>query len=362
MIYINVDQKNFSDLTGKSSLPVPEHLRLFWGTLEVLHLKLMSNGSALALSASDTFSLTLDNNFIHTDDLMASSADFEIVDAEAGLIDMTMNCTAAMFGGKIGTARSILAYLQIWRLAAGETIPAVVLQDTIYAYNSVQTVNGAPEPGNPEYYRADQVDAMIAGILDIVEPYDFFTDAETGETIIFSAAELGVDAEACDFEIIQVLETEKKTVTGDASIFRKWTSAGYVVTYIGGWPAGSWQLRAGKIKGDQGRDGEEYDRVAVPEIALTVQRRPNAYYITATAGTMTIDWSAVGALDKTIPVIITMPDPAVAFVLPAVDHWFDASGTKLESAPDISAPGEHHFTFKKYANGIIGFYLFNIEA
>jgi len=350
MIYVDIGQRAFSDASGINTLPEPDHIRLFHGTVETLRFKLLSGGSALVLNASDTFVLKIDSDFNKTTPLMAYSTVFTIVDAAAGIIEVTVNLTSDAFGAKVGTAVFIKAYLRLERYLAGVTTPSVLVQDTIFAFNSIDSIAALPQPDDPEYYSAAQVNAKLAAILSTVEPYDFATTAETGETLTFSAAVLGVDAEVCDFEIIQVLETEKKTVTGDAAISRKWTSAGYVVSYAGGWPAGTWQLRAGKVKGDDGRDGMVYDRETMSGVTITASATPKTHYYTAHSGDVLVtNWTAVSGKDATIWLKLTMPSTPVTITLPSdITAWRDDFGNTA-SAPDMSTAGTYWIFIHKDA-------------
>ena len=61
-------------------------------------------------------------------------------------------------------------------------------------------------------------------------------------------------------------------MTTSSQVDREWTAAGYVVTWHGGWPAGGWQLKAGRVRGLEGRDGEDYDRADVAGNAIAVAR------------------------------------------------------------------------------------------
>ena len=343
MIYVDIGQRAFSDASGINTLPEPDHMRLFHGTVETLRFQLLSGGSALVLNSSDTFVLKIDSDFDDTTPLMAYSTVFTIVDAAIGIVEGTVNLTSDDFGDKIGTAVFIKSYLRLERYLAGVTTPSVLVQDTIFTFNSIDSITALPQPGDPEYYNAAQVNAKFAALFDRTDPCAFTTTTETGETVTFTAADIGVDAEVCDFEVVQVLETAKKTVTNDAAISREWTSAGYVVTYAGGWPAGTWQLRAGKVKGDAGRDGMVYDRETMTGVTITASATPKTHYYTAESGdVLTTDWSAVNGKDATIWLKLTMPDPAVSITLPSdIDVWMDDFGNELAAAPDMSVPGTY---------------------
>ncbi len=352
MIYVDIGQRAFSDASGINTLPEPDHIRLFHGTVETLRFKLLSGGSALALNASDTFVLKIDSDFNDTTPLMAYSMDFTIVDAAAGIVDVTVNLTSDDFGDKIGAAVFIKSYLRLERYLAGATTPSVLVQDTIFTFNSIDSIAALPQPDDPEYYNAAQVNAKFAALFDWADPYAFTTTSGTGETMVFTAADLGVTAESCDFEVIQIDGDDQLTVTNDAAISRKWTSAGYVVTYAGGWPEGSWQLRAGKVKGAPG-DGMVYDRETMTGVTITASATPKTHYYTAHSGDVLVtNWSAVNGKDATIWLKLTMPSPVVTITLPSdITKWKDDFGNDA-SAPDMSTAGTYWIFIHKDASQV----------
>lgn len=62
---------------------------------------------------TDTFSVALDNNFIHTDSLMASSADAMVIDARKGRVDILLDMRAGSFNEKLNGKESVGAYLEV---------------------------------------------------------------------------------------------------------------------------------------------------------------------------------------------------------------------------------------------------------
>ena len=185
IVYVDTGSKKITAQNGLNFLPATEHPVFFLGTEDVLDLYLMSGGSPVALGATDTFTASLDKDFVHVvggvnDELMAYSTDFAIIDAAAGHVRITILFTADSFEIKLAGAASVSAYLEVKRLQVGKTTPAIVLQDTVTAKNCVQTTEGAPVAGAPDFYSAVQVDSLLAQLLDTVSPVDFTTTAETG--------------------------------------------------------------------------------------------------------------------------------------------------------------------------------------
>lgn len=173
------------------------------------------------------------------------------------------------------------------------------------------------------------------------------TVSEDYTSITFTKAELNNISDECEFDLIQVISGESINISSDVLFRSKWNASGELVLYVesGIWPAGSFVL---KPKGVAGRDGEDYDRVTVADNTVTVVRGPKEFYWTAVSGaTLTIDWAAVAGLDKVIPLIVTMPSPAVSFSWPVGIKWLEGS------APDMSVAGEYHVALKQYANGIL---------
>ncbi len=162
-----------------------------------------------------------------------------------------------------------------------------------------------------------------------------------GKTVTFTRARLGVNGD-CSFDLYE----PDGTLVSYSSILKfQWTASGLKVANAGGWTAGVYILRPCGIRG---RDGEDYDRVDVADNAIVVARGPQEYYWTAVSGaTLAIDWSAVATLDKVIPLVITMPSPAVSFSWPVGIKWLEGS------APDMSVPGEYHIALKQYRNGVL---------
>lgn len=274
---------------------------------------------------------------------------------EGGKFTIPIDANTVELIAALGTKASLTTYGATLKGFDASANLAFVIDFNITLRNIRNPGGGGPTENIINYYTKAQVDAKVNALFDWADPYDFTTNTETGATITFTAAALGVDAESCDFDVIQIDGDNKNTITNDTSIFRKWTPDGYVVMYTGGWPAGTWQLRAGKVKGDAGRDGEDYDRVTVADNTLTVQRGPKEYYWTAVSGaSLVIDRSAIVGLDKVIHLIITMPSPAVSFTWPSGITWKDIFGNTLTSSPDMSVAGEYHFAFKQYANGFLG--------
>lgn len=108
------------------------------------------------------------------------------------------------------------------------------------------------EPGIPG--------AIITDALEI----PFETTAETGETIVLSSEQLGIEGK-CEFDLI---DTDGFNVSADSRLRRRWTDSGYELSFTGGWPVASWILKPRGIKGSDGAKGETI--IADPAVEFTV--------------------------------------------------------------------------------------------
>ena len=158
---VDINTKKLTDATGMVALAAVDKPQLFYGTRETLEFTFLNDGEPVNFTDTDTFSVALDNNFIHTDSLMASSADAMVIDARKGRVDILLDMRAGSFNEKLNGKESVGAYLEVTVLHSGSTVPEMLLQDRITARGRVQTVEGAPESADPEYYTSAQIRALL---------------------------------------------------------------------------------------------------------------------------------------------------------------------------------------------------------
>ena len=158
---VDINTKKMTDATGMVALAAVDKPQLFYGTRETLEFTFLNDGEPVNFTDTDTFSVALDNNFIHTDSLMASSADAMVIDARKGRVDILLDMRAGSFNEKLNGKESVGAYLEVTVLHSGSTVPEMLLQDRITARGRVQTVEGAPESADPEYYTSAQIRALL---------------------------------------------------------------------------------------------------------------------------------------------------------------------------------------------------------
>ena len=119
-------------------------------------------GDPIPLGMTDVFTVAVDSNFIHTDSLMAYSSNVTVADADNGIIEAVIPCNTTGFESKLNGRERIQAWIEVARYEAGSADAEVMLQDTCSAYNRVQYNESEPQPDDPLYYTAAQIDALLA--------------------------------------------------------------------------------------------------------------------------------------------------------------------------------------------------------
>lgn len=175
---VDINTKRMTDATGMVALAAVDKPQLFYGTRETLEFTFLNDGEPVNFTDTDTFSVALDSNFIHTDSLMASSADAMVIDARKGRVDILLDMRAGSFNEKLNGKDSVNAYIEVTVLHSGSTVPEMLLQDRITARGRVQTVEGAPESADPEYYTSAQIQALLNAGYEL----EFSADGESWHT------------------------------------------------------------------------------------------------------------------------------------------------------------------------------------
>lgn len=271
---------------------------LFYGETAVLCVSFVdSNLQAVQLQDSDTFELSVNKDFDHTQNSLMCYSGNAMVDiasdwAEAsrtdGKISIRINCFTSMFAQKLGSAESIRALLEIKRFSAGSTSPSVMLLNEITARNVIHLDETAPEGASVDYYTAAQTDALFSAGLELqfsadesawhstftvndkhyrirlatgnapwspsipipqgsieyrAYEYAFTTASGIGDTITFSKETLELSTEP-DVSLWQVLGNgnRQKIQSGIASFI--WGTDGLTIGYYQGFPEGSWIIKA----------------------------------------------------------------------------------------------------------------------
>lgn len=158
---VDINTKKMTDATGMVALAAVDKPQFFYGTLETLEFIFLNDGNPVKIMDTDTFSVALDNNFIHTDSLMAYSEDATVIDGDGGKVTIKLDMQSESFNEKLNGKDSVGAYLEVTVLHSGSTVPEMLLQDSITARGRVQTVEGAPESADPEYYTSAQIRALL---------------------------------------------------------------------------------------------------------------------------------------------------------------------------------------------------------
>ena len=157
MFYVDVDNRCFK---GEK----PEFTVTETAVLELAFVR--ADGSTPFDLAGIRLALAVDDNFRHDDELTAYAAGdaVTITDASNGRAAITVKGNSAKFAsltqrGRALAALEIVAYRS--GSAEGETLARA---ERVVLHPRVHTTEGAPEPADPEYYNAAQVDSLLAGI------------------------------------------------------------------------------------------------------------------------------------------------------------------------------------------------------
>ncbi len=175
---VDIDTKKMTDATGMVALAAVDKPQLFYGTRETLEFTFLNDGAPVPFAETDTFSVALDSNFIHTDSLMAYSEDATVIDGAGGKVTIQLDMQSESFNEKLNGNDSVNAYLEVTVLHSGSTVPEMLLQDSITARGRVQTVEGAPESADPEYYTSAQIQALLNAGYEL----EFSEDGESWHT------------------------------------------------------------------------------------------------------------------------------------------------------------------------------------
>lgn len=157
------------------------------------------------------------------------------------------------------------------------------------------------EPGIPG--------AIITDALEI----PFETTAETGETIVLSSEQLGIEGK-CEFDLI---DAGGFNVSADSRLRRRWTDSGYELSFTGGWPVASWILKPRGIKGADGEPGP--DRNPVVEFTVADPDFGRCVWLSEATPLLTFADRVYGA--RTVRMLIVSGDttlPGNAVLIPVV--------------------------------------------
>jgi len=155
---------------GTANLP-----DFYLGETSVLCISFVdSDLNAYPFAIDDSFELSIDKDFVHTvngveDPLMVYSGnsmfnisgDWESTALTNGKISARLNCNTVGFAQKIGNSESVLGWIEIKRYPAGLTDASIILRNKCVALNSVKASEGSPSSASPDYYTADQIDALM---------------------------------------------------------------------------------------------------------------------------------------------------------------------------------------------------------
>ena len=170
MYYANSNSQKICDSAGTAYTILRYKPVFTYGTKTKLDIQILDNsGAPVTLNSSDTFTFALDNNFIHTDDLMCFSSSVQVTDAANGIISVAVDANTVSFESKLNGAESITAWLEISRYISGSTDPEIIVQDQCTCRNRVQTTENEPTSSEVDYYTAAQVDSLLSALSDRID-------------------------------------------------------------------------------------------------------------------------------------------------------------------------------------------------
>ena len=103
---------------------------------------------------------------------------------------------------------------------------------TAHAYTCIHNGDG--------YAWADVTPAVSTNPTPMVSKVTFVTTEDTGATVVLTREILGLLVDDPEYDII---DESGYNITADARISRRWTDAGYEITFLGGWPAGTYTAK-----------------------------------------------------------------------------------------------------------------------
>jgi len=163
-IYADVQTAQLTTSDGASCALDEERPRFYYGTEKELIIVLKNGGEAYPVSSTDSFTLALDADTNHSNELMAFDDACTIVSGSEGKISAKLNCLTAGFLEKIqsvAAGSSLTVYLELARYAQGHTTPEILLQDHVQAYPRIQTGENAPPGASSLYYTSEEIDEML---------------------------------------------------------------------------------------------------------------------------------------------------------------------------------------------------------
>jgi len=148
-------------------------------------------GNAMVFGSGDSFVLSGDTNYLHTDDLIIYSAgssnvnvsgDWAAADPAAGKISIRAVCGSGNASEKIGTAETCDIQLQVRRILAGSADFSILMSRTFMLRNIVLSGENEPAAASVDYYTAAQTDSLLSAIrseIYAVPSYQYSADGET---------------------------------------------------------------------------------------------------------------------------------------------------------------------------------------
>lgn len=172
-VNVNVDECKFMTETkatmSKSAVPT-----VFLDEKVLLCVQFKDRfGEPSPFNHDDVFELSIDNDFTHTNSLMAYTpnslinldGDWTESNPLLGKICFRIYCNTNQFHAKIGKLQQIFATIEIQKFSNG--YKGVILQDNIKCNNTIKTIEGIPLSSDPEYFNITQTDSRYVQINNL---------------------------------------------------------------------------------------------------------------------------------------------------------------------------------------------------
>lgn len=277
---------------------------LFLGETVIFCLTCLDqNGQAMCFSAGDSFSLSGDINFDHTDSLVIYASgsssvnvagDWSDADLTSGKISIRAVCGSSQSAGKLGTDEDRSVTVQVRRVISGSSDYSILMSQALTLKNIVQLNENAPAPAAVGYYTAEQVDSLLAGVMDEiyeVPDYQYSADGSTewhaarvstdfyyrtsadgiqwgpaipmgrfgviidnvnhvftttegqSAALTFTKTALGIASDSEPQLSLWNVQNGVKTLINTASYIAAWSSDSLSLTYYTTWPEGNWIIK-----------------------------------------------------------------------------------------------------------------------
>lgn len=300
-IFYDIDTMRRVNADGAPITVLPA---FYYNTAPVVQFQFMNNGTPIDLSGIAGWRAAIDTDFNSSSDpaVRVTADGIDASQSASGILSVTFDCRSAEFLTKLNNNRTVTAWLDIYGID-GSGISAFIAQMQVQLFSVVDPEQGTP-PVIPDLYPSSaavqaMVNAAVAELLTKIEAphiyqysadgsswhdtfqtgdiymreranfdgaqwsdayrispptvftnaieYNFDTTAGQSAAITFTAAELGIAADAQPQVSLWVYQSDADAWqrVADTTYTAKWSLAdgSLTIEYYQAWIAGSWQLK-----------------------------------------------------------------------------------------------------------------------